>query len=375
MNKFYQSVQLIRPEKWLFIFVHISVWLMLFVAFILSSMRQNQSLPVHLVLQYSYGFILFYLNYFYLTPRFLLPKKYMFFALSILAIILISFLLVDPVIQKLSFNDFIRHAPPGFEAQMPHTKFKGQMTDGERFFFLRRSMGMFFLLFAFLTFSSSVRIFQKLMREEDLSKQYQHEKLNAELMLLRQQINPHFLFNSLNNIHSLAHRKSDLTSEAIMKLSAFLRNILKDNSGREMPVSQEVALIGNYIDLQKLWMKNQIKVEFETENISDQYCVEPFILNPLVENAFKYGVIPGMESTISIRLKMVADWLHVNISNPVLLERNSEVSSLGIGVNNVINRLELCYQGNYKIENVRQGTNYLVNLSIKLKNNELYSNR
>lgn len=375
MNKFYKSVQLIRPEKWLFIFIHISVWLMLFVAFILSSMRQNQSLPVHLVLQYSFGFILFYLNYFYLTPQFLLPKKYMLFAMSILAIILISLLLVDPLIQKLSFNDFIKHAPPGFDSKMPNNKFAGQMPDGEKFFFLRRLMGMVFLLFAFLTFSSSVRIFQKLMREEDLSKQYQHEKLNAELMLLRQQINPHFLFNSLNNIHSLAHRKSDLTSEAIMKLSAFLRNILKDNSGREIPISQEVALIGNYIDLQKLWMKNQIKVEFETENINDYYCVEPFILNPLVENAFKYGVFPGKESTISIRLKMAADWLHVTISNPVLLERNSEVNSLGIGVNNVISRLELCYQGNYKIENARHGNNYLVNLSIKLKNNELYSNR
>lgn len=369
-----RSFQLIKPEKWLFIFVHLSVWLMVFVAFILSTLRPNQSLPGFVVLQYFYGFFLFYLNYFFLTPRFLLPKKYLLFSISILAIILVSFLLVDPIIQKFSFNDFMRNAPTGFDRGMPRN-FTGQMPEGEKYFFFRRSTGMFFLLFAFLTFSSSVRIFQKLMSQEDLSKQYQHEKLNAELMLLRQQINPHFLFNSLNNIHSLANRKSDLTSEAIMKLSAFLRNILKDNSGNEIPISQEIALIENYIDLQKLWMKNEIKVNFETENINDQYCVEPFILNPLVENAFKYGAFPGMESTISIQLHMVADWLHVKISNPIMLERLSEVSSMGIGVNNVINRLELCYQGNYHIENTRQGNNYLVNLSLKLKNNELYSNR
>ena len=99
-----------------------------------------------------------------------------------------------------------------------HLLINFQVKAGDnRFFSPMMSPGMFFLLFTFLTFSSSVRIFQKLKREEDINQRYQHEKLNAELMMLRQQVNPHFLFNSLNNIHSLANRKSDLTSEAIMK--------------------------------------------------------------------------------------------------------------------------------------------------------------
>jgi len=347
---------------------------MLFVAFSLFSFRRNESMPVFMVLLYFYGFILFYLNYFFLTPRYLLPKKYLIFSLSILVITLVSLLLVDPLIHQLSINDFMQNAPPEFKTPPPFEKFQGNGPGDNRFFSPMMSPGMFFLLFTFLTFSSSVRIFQKLKREEDINQRYQHEKLNAELMLLRQQVNPHFLFNSLNNIHSLANRKSDLTSEAIMKLSAILRYMLSENPSSEIPVTREIAMIENYIDLQKLWMKNAIKVDFVVENVKENHYIEPFILNPLVENAFKYGALPGIESVIAIHLKMIDDWLHVKISNPVLREKLSAAGSMGIGVNNVIRRLELCYPGNYKMENNRIGDIYQINLSMKLKSNELYSN-
>ena len=320
MKKIYKSLQFIkniRQEQWVLFFVHLSIWLMLFVAFSIFSLRRNESMPVFIVLLYFYGFILFYLNYFFLTPRFLLPKKYLAFSLSILVIVLFSVLVIDPLIHQLSINDFMRNAPPEFKTLPPFDKFPGKGPGHNRFFSLVMSPGMFFLLFAFLTFSSSVRIFQKLKREEDINQRYQHEKLNAELMMLRQQVNPHFLFNSLNNIHSLANRKSDLTSEAIMKLSAILRYMLSENPSSEIPVTREIVMIENYIDLQKLWMKNSIQVDFVVDNVKENYYIEPFILNPLVENAFKYGSLPGTESGISIHLKMIDDWLHVQISNPV----------------------------------------------------------
>ncbi len=377
MKKIYRSVQFfkeIRQEQWVLFFVHLSVWLMLFVAFSIFSLRRNESMPVFIVLLYFYGFILFYLNYFFLTPRFLLPKKYLAFSLSILVIVLFSFLVIDPLIHQLSINDFIRNAPPEFKTLPPFDKFPGKGPGDSRFFSPMMSPRMFFLLFTFLTFSSSVRIFQKLKREEDINQRYQHEKLNAELMMLRQQVNPHFLFNSLNNIHSLANRKSDLTSEAIMKLSAILRYMLSENPSSEIPVTREIVMIENYIDLQKLWMKNSISVDFVVDNVKENYYIEPFILNPLVENAFKYGSLPGTESGISIHLKMIDDWLHVKISNPVLLEKLSPAGSMGIGVNNVIRRLELCYPGNFKMENNRIGDMYQINLSMKLKKNELHSN-
>ena len=377
MKKIYwslQSIKNIRQEQWVLFFVHLSIWLMLFVAFSLFSLRRNESIPVFVVLLYFYGFILFYLNYFFLTPHFLLPKKYIIFSVSILIIALFSLLLVDPLIHQLSIRDFMQNAPPEFKGLPPFGKFPGNGPGDNRLFSPIMSPGMFFLLFTFLTFSSSVRIFQKLKREEDINQRYKHEKLNAELMLLRQQVNPHFLFNSLNNIHSLANRKSDLTSEAIMKLSAILRYMLSENPSSEIPVAREIAMIENYIDLQKLWMKNSIQVDLVVENVKGNHYIEPFILNPLVENAFKYGALPGIESVISIHLKMMGDWLHVQISNPVLLEKLSAAGSMGIGVNNVIRRLELCYPGNYKMENNRKGYIYQINLSMKLRNDELHSN-
>lgn len=377
MKKIYRSLQFfkeMRQERWVLFFVHLSVWLLLFIAFSMFTVRRDESMPVFMVIQYLYGFILFYLNYFFLTPRFLLPKKYLIFAISISIIVIVSLFIVDPLIHKLSINDFARNLPPEFKGSPPFNKFDGNGPGNNKFFMPMLSPGMFVLLFTFLTFSTSVRIFQKLKREEDINRQYHHEKLNAELMLLRQQVNPHFLFNSLNNIHSLANRKSDLTSEAIMKLSAILRYMLSENPSSEIPVTREIAMIENYIDLQKLWMKNTIQVDFSVENLEECYYIEPFILNPLVENAFKYGALPGTESVISIHLKMVGDWLNVNISNPVLLEKLSTAGSMGIGINNVIRRLELCYPGNFKMENFRKGNIYQINLSMKLKKNELHSN-
>lgn len=358
-----------KPAQWLSLILHLSVWILLFIAFSLFSMRQDQSVPYFALMLYCYGFLLFYLNYFLLSPKLLLPKKYLAFFSSIFAIILLSFLVVDPLLHWLSFDDFMRNGPPAFSVRVPAPTFPQDMPTPpqERFFEFRKSFGMAFLVFAFLTSSSSIRIFQKMTREENLIKKYENEKLVAELKLLRQQINPHFLFNALNNIHSLAHRKSDHTSEAIMRLSAILRHMLSDNALKEIPIIQELEMVQHYIDLQKLWLKNSITVQFLINNISKDHFIEPFILNPLVENAFKYGVLHGTESVIKIGLSMHEDWLTVELENPIMRTKLNPAESMGIGLNNVARRLELCYPGNYILKNEQRGNNYYINLSIKLR--------
>ncbi len=377
MTKFYKVVQQIkniRQEQAVLVFVHLSVWLMLFVAFSLFSYRENESLPTFIVLLYLYGMLLFYLNYFLLTPRFLIPKRYLLFSGSVIVLGIFSWGVVDPLIHKAAMMDFAKNPHPRIEFRPQNQNVPGLVPFNKDFEPPRRPQGMLFTLLTFLTISSSVRIFQKLKREENMNQQYQHEKLNAELKLLRQQVNPHFLFNSLNNIHSLANQKSDLTSEAIMKLSAILRHMLSENPNEGIPVSREIALIENYIELQKLWMKNTITVDFQLGYISETHFIEPFILNPLVENAFKYGALLGQISNISIHLRMEGDWLFMEIVNPVLREKLSEVAGMGIGLNNVIRRLELCYPGNHQIENERKGNSYQIKLSLKLRNNELHNN-
>ena len=283
MKKNNQSLQFaknIKKEQWVLFFVHLSFWLMLSVVLSLFSNSQH-GLPVFMVFFYFYGFIIFYLNYFFLTPRFLLPKKYLIFSISILIIVLASIFLVDPVIHELSINDFVRSAPSEFNGQPFLDNYRAKGAEGNKFFLPMFLPAMFFLLFTSLTFSSLVRVFQKLKREEAINQYYKHEKRNTELTILRHQVNPHFLFNSLNNIHSLANRKSDLTSEAIMRLSSMLRYMLSESLGSEIPVSREIAMIENYIDLQKLWLKNAIKVDFVVENVTENYYIEPFILKSI----------------------------------------------------------------------------------------------
>lgn len=377
MEHIYKTVKLIRSikkEQWLHLLVHISVWLMLFLAFYLFSFTRDEKLPVFILLLYVYGFIIFYLNYLLLTPRYLLHKKYLLFSGFMLTIVLFSFTVVNPVIQRYAFKDFLRNPPPGFYNHRPFNRLPDDMYLNDKHARPHEMQGMFFLLFSFLIFSSLIRIFQKLKVEEDMNRQYQHEKINAELMMLRQQVNPHFLFNSLNNILSLANRKSDLTVEAIAKLSAILRHMLSDKSRNEIPVTHEIELIYNYIELQRLWSKNAVQIDFVLGNINDNYCIEPFILNPLVENAFKYGTMPNVFSIISIHVKMVANRLYFHSCNSIIRNKLSETGSMGIGVNNVIRRLELCYSGDYNIEIAQKENKYLVDLSIKLKENELYSN-
>jgi len=377
MKKDYWSLQFvknIRIKQWVLFFVHLSVWLMLFGFFSLFSFGRNESLFVFMIFLYFFGIILFYLNYFFLTPRLLLQKKYLIFSISILIIVLVSLLAIHPVIHQLSINDFMRNSPSKFINTSTFDMFQSNWSGKYDFFLSAFSPWMFLFLFSFLTFSSLVRVFQKLKSEEAINLVYKHEQQYAELKLLRQQVSPHFLFNSLNNIHSLANRKSDQTSEAIIKLSAILRYMLSENPNNEIPVTREITLIENYIDLQKLWLKNAIKVDFVVKNVNENYCIEPFILNPLVENAFKYGSILGTTPVISIYIEMISNWLYVKITNTVMPEILSSSGSTGIGVNNVVRRLELCYQGNYKFENNLIGEIYQINLSMKLKNNELHSN-
>lgn len=364
----------ITKEQWLHVLVHISVWLMLFLAFYLFSFTRNEKLPVFIILLYVYGFIIFYLNYFLLTPQYLLRKKYLQFSGYILAIVLFSFIVVNPIIQDYAFKDFLRNPPPRFQTSIPFDRKPLNLSLKNKPGRPHQFQGMVFMLFSFLIFSSLIRTFQKLKVEEDINRKYQHEKINAELMMLRQQVNPHFLFNSLNNILSLSNRKSDLTGEAIAKLSAILRYMLSEKSRKEIPVTHEIELIQNYIELQKLWLKNVVKIDFVTESIDDSHCIEPFILNPLVENAFKFGTFPDIPSQISIHIKMLGNRLIFHSRNPVVRQKLSNAGSMGIGINNVIRRLELCYAGEYKIDISQQEEIYRVDLSIKLKKNEMYCN-
>ncbi|MCE2994161.1 MAG: sensor histidine kinase [Cyclobacteriaceae bacterium] len=181
--------------------------------------------------------------------------------------------------------------------------------------------------------------FQSRMREMELKK----ENTEAELKYLKGQINPHFLFNTLNNIYSLARKNSEQTADAVMKLSKLMRFMLYEASHEDILLLQEIKLIGDYIELEKLRYSNRLTIQFETDIDNPAQRIAPLILIHFVENAFKHGVGESrFESSILIRITLQNGVLKALIENSVEANQGcSEVAKIGLA--NIKRQLQLLY--------------------------------
>ncbi|NQV75960.1 MAG: histidine kinase, partial [Bacteroidetes bacterium] len=161
------------------------------------------------------------------------------------------------------------------------------------------------------------------------------------------QINPHFLFNSLNNIYSLAYQKADKTPEAILKLSEIMRYMLYESNEDKVALSDEIRYLENYIELQKLRFKDKTHIKFEINGDTDIQKITPLVLISFVENAFKHGIATDRENPISIILNVFANKLFFQVINRKSNQNKDETG--GIGLQNVRRRLDLVYKGQYRL--------------------------
>nr|WP_237487894.1 histidine kinase [Hufsiella arboris] len=199
-----------------------------------------------------------------------------------------------------------------------------------------------------------------LRNEKDLVR----EKLETELKFLKNQINPHFLFNTLNNIYGLARKKSDKAPEVVMRLSKLLRFMLYESDRRTMPISDEIRVLEDYVQLEKIRFNDRLNLSFK-QNIDDfDQVITPLILLPFIENAFKHGICETTESTqISIDISVKNGHLNFLIQNSHDKEQTQVHEK--IGLSNVRRQLELMYREfSLNIENLA-GT-FNVNLWINL---------
>jgi len=196
-----------------------------------------------------------------------------------------------------------------------------------------------------------IKLLKYWYEQQNAAIQLLKEKTDAELAMLKGQINPHFLFNTLNNIYSLALKKSDLTADAIVKLSEMLDYLLYECKAERVAIKKEIKLIQNYIYLQKIRYSDRLDIQFHAD-INDQQ-IPPMILLPFIENSFKHGV--GKQSKkvwIHIRLDIIEDFIHFQIQNSKVIHKNTENSSTsgGIGLENVKKRLQLLFRNNYSLD-------------------------
>ncbi|MTI40499.1 histidine kinase [Fulvivirga lutimaris] len=189
-------------------------------------------------------------------------------------------------------------------------------------------------------------------------------QLRTELELLKSQINPHFLFNALNNLFSMSLQHGDeKTAEGISKLSEMMRYVFDKSSQEAVPLNQEVQYIQDYIYLQELRFGKQINVNFEVKNEKTGICIAPMLLIPFIENAFKYGVSAQEKTTIDISIDTNGTVFNFTIVNKIM-EDNEAISSNRIGLENVRKRLEILYPKKYDLDIVQQNGFYQVDLKL-----------
>lgn len=193
----------------------------------------------------------------------------------------------------------------------------------------------------------------------------ERERLESELRMLRFQVNPHFLFNTLNNIYTLVYKKSDKAPEAILKLSSLMRYMLYETEGSRVPLAKELEYLDNFVELQRLRLVDNQQVNMKVEGDAGGYQVAPLLLVPFIENAFKHGIRASKDTIIDIAVSVdngILNFCCTNDYNPGI---SSQINS-GIGMTNVKKRLELIYGGGYSLDIDNSNGKYKVTLRLSL---------
>lgn len=296
----------------------------------------------------------FYLNYFVLAPRLYFNNRHIAYVLVVLFSLAIIFVLPSLLTGRLHASGD-GPAPP-FKPRsiegIPDTPGIGDFLFAE----LRHHFYLFFiaLFFSFL-----------LRTRENMAKMNE-EKLKAELLSLKSQINPHFLFNTLNSIYALSVKKDSKASEAIINLSGLMRYVIKDADDNTITLEKEVEYISNYIELQKARLGNTASVIFDVSGSCGNKQIAPLILITYIENAFKYGVNPDVDGCIvEVNITVTDSGLKLYVFNKIV-PVHASVDSTGIGIANTAERIKLLYPGRHHIEITENKARYSVNLSLEL---------
>jgi LytS/YehU family sensor histidine kinase len=195
-------------------------------------------------------------------------------------------------------------------------------------------------------------------------KETEEEKLKAELSYLKAQINPHFLFNTLNSVYALTVQKSDSAPEAITKLSAIMRYSITDAAQDFVSLEKELNYVNAYVELEKLRLTNKVNLNYTVKGSTAGKQIAPLIFIPFIENAFKYGVSTQENSVIDITITIDNNNLAVIVKNTKM--RTDPKNKLGLGIENTKKRLSLIYPGKHKLEIQDSEKEHSVNLNLNL---------
>jgi hypothetical protein len=296
--------------------------------------------------------LFFYFNYYYLIPKFYFSNKTIPY-FGIVIALLFFFLWISTHFDnpERNFLDFgkrmplhnkIPHSlPPGFDKRGgPPTQYSHTI-----------------LVYLIGVVSSLLFAINNRLRKVE------KEKMQSELSFLKAQINPHFLFNTLNSIYALAIKKSDQTADAVVQLSELMRYIITNANDDVITLDKEINYINNFVELQKTRLGNTVTINYKVEGNQYGKCITPLILISFIENAFKHGVNPNQDSEIKIQINIEEENLYLFVSNNKV---KSNPSESGIGLQNTIERLSHLYPNTHELTIDDNQETYTITLKIKV---------
>ena len=293
-----------------------------------------------------------WVNLHVLVPMYLIPKRYVsFFRLALLLVI--GYLLLQSLFDYILYGYVLG---PGWNANLS-TSLAYNFTH----------TAIYLLLTVALKFSIDWYEENKTLQE------VQVEKLQAEVNYLRSQVNPHFLFNALNNLYALTLRKSDQAPAIVLKLSELMEYMLYESDEAFVPLEKEIKYLGNYLDLEKIRQGNQADIRLTVVGDMDKRVVPPFLILPLVENAFKHGVSRAVRNAylhVDVRIGGASLGAGIVGGIVVVIENNKldfreEDRSGGIGLVNVRRRLELLYPDRHRLTIAEEAELFRVTLELE----------
>ena len=331
---------------------HVCFWLLLFGLWYYFRYQDYSSkalaAKITLLKVADLAFMVYVTNYL-LIPQLLYKKNYFLFGIVFIAFVFGS------SVGKMWVEGQMMHNPQLFAIFNQHFKVR----------FYDNVIPHFLLVITGASFKLLIDHARSQRKLGEMAK----EKAEAELNFLKSQINPHFLFNSLNSVYFLIDKENPHAREALHKFSDMLRYQLYECNGDKIPIEKEISYLQDYVDLQKLRRGSDDEVVFDLSDDVRGFSIEPLLLMPFVENSFKHlsHFSNGKKNLVRINAAKASGEFHFSVTNTI--EYTSTKESIGgIGLKNVKRRLELLYPGTHFLEINEQGNSFNVKLKLKIEN-------
>lgn len=323
-------------------FIHIFIWGILYSVILFFVYAEIKVITLKVCLRITFTAVIFYTNYSLLVPYFLLKKKILPYLFCVVILLLISYLII--------FNVF------GFE-----------FYDSRNLLDKRPSKFIINIFFnsVIIIIGTIIRLYEQWIENDRINKEIEVKKNKTELESLKNQLNPHFLFNSLNSIYSLSTKKSNDTPEAVIMLSELMRYMLYKANDKKVLLKDELQYIENYIKLQHIRIAKNKNVKINIKGVISTQKISPLLFISYIENAFKYGTDFNGNTEIEIDISVKDNELQFKCVN-IIGNRSKDEESSGIGMQNTKNRLELLYPDKHWLTTIEKDNKFMVDLKLKI---------